>query len=622
VSPSSEPAPVLLEDPRQQYTLRRQQRQAQLVALTQQEKVVGWSRVVVFLAGLLMAWLIYRVDLLGQVWLLLPLAIFVALLFAYDRIHRRLLRARRAVQFHDLGLARLDNSWQGKGKAGTRFLDENHPYSADLDLFGPGSLFELLCTAQTQAGEETLASWLTGQAAPIPEIRARQVAIAELRPALDLREELAVLGQDLSAGVDFGSLITWGRAPPILVPRWPRWLALVLGLCSVTTLTGWLLALFGLVDESTSFGLFFTRVEYLPFIVVLCLQLLFYAPLHGRVHRVLAGVNRRGRDLTLLAHVLGVIERASFASEPLRQLQQDLFTSTPPGTPSERVAQLGNLIDILESRRNQFFAPLALLLLWGTQVAYALERWRTSFGPVIGRWLEAVGTFEALCSLASYAFDNPADPFPELLDTGPWMQGEGLGHPLLAGCVRNDLDLAGNLRVIIVSGSNMSGKSTFLRTVGVNAVLAQAGAPVRGQRLRISPLTLGATLRIQDSLQAGRSRFYAELLRLKQLVDQTQGPLPLLFLLDELFAGTNSHDRRIGAEALIKGLVEAGAVGLLTTHDLTLTTIADELGPQAINVHFADHFEHGEMHFDYRLHPGVVQKSNALALMRAVGLNV
>jgi DNA mismatch repair ATPase MutS len=168
----------------------------------------------------------------------------------------------------------------------------------------------------------------------------------------------------------------------------------------------------------------------------------------------------------------------------------------------------------------------------------------------------------------------------------------------------------------------MSGKSTMLRTVGVNAVLALAGAPVRAKRLRLSPLVVGATLRIQDSLQAGRSRFFAEITRMRQLVDLARGPMPLLFLLDEIFGGTNSHDRRLGAEAVVKGLVNCGAIGLVTTHDLALTQIVEILGPQAANVHFEDHFENGSITFDYRMRPGVVRKSNALALMRAVGLEV
>ncbi len=249
---------------------------------------------------------------------------------------------------------------------------------------------------------------------------------------------------------------------------------------------------------------------------------------------------------------------------------------------------------------------------------------RPCSGPAIAGWLSAVGQFEALCALAAYSYENPADPFPEIVDGATCFEAEDLGHPLLSAtrCIRNDLRLGGDLRVLVVSGSNMSGKSTFLRTVGIGVVLALAGAPVRARRLRLAPLAVGATLRIQDSLQEGCSRFYAEIKRVRQVVDLSRGPLPLLFLLDEIFSGTNSHDRGHGAEALVRGLVEIGAIGLVTTHDLSLTHIADRLGARGTNVHFADHFENGVMTFDYRLRPGVVQHSNALALMREVGLDV
>jgi DNA mismatch repair ATPase MutS len=204
------------------------------------------------------------------------------------------------------------------------------------------------------------------------------------------------------------------------------------------------------------------------------------------------------------------------------------------------------------------------------------------------------------------------------------LDGEQLGHPLLprAQCVRNDLLLSTNLRVLVVSGSNMSGKSTYLRTAGINEVLALAGAPVRAARMKLSPLAVGATLRIQDSLQAGRSRFYAEITRVRQLVDLAKGPLPLLFLLDEIFHGTNSHDRRLGAEGVVRSLIGLNAIGLVTTHDLALADIADRLAPHVANVHFEDQMKGDQITFDYRVHPGVVRHSNALALMRAVGLDV
>jgi DNA mismatch repair ATPase MutS len=243
--------------------------------------------------------------------------------------------------------------------------------------------------------------------------------------------------------------------------------------------------------------------------------------------------------------------------------------------------------------------------------------------------MAAVADFEAFASLSSYRYEHSGDPFPEIVPgetagSSATFDGAQMGHPLLpdARMVRNDAHLAGGTRLLVVSGSNMSGKSTLLRTVGINAVLALAGAPVRAASLRLTPLAIGATLRIQDSLQEGRSRFYAEITRIRELADIAAGPVPLLFLLDELFHGTNSHDRLVGASGVLRSLLARGAIGLITTHDLALTAIADELSPSAANVHFEDWFEGGDIRFDYLMKPGPVTRSNALALMRAVGLDV
>jgi DNA mismatch repair ATPase MutS len=245
----------------------------------------------------------------------------------------------------------------------------------------------------------------------------------------------------------------------------------------------------------------------------------------------------------------------------------------------------------------------------------------------------AAGELEALLSLSAYCYEHPDDPFPEIVveadtkhDGRPRaaFDGTSLGHPLLpaARMVRNDVRLSGDTRLLVVSGSNMSGKSTLLRTVGINAVLALSGAPVRAASLRLSPLAIGATLRIQDSLQEGRSRFYAEITRIKLLAQMASDARPLLFLLDELLHGTNSHDRLVGAQGVLQSLIARGAIGLVTTHDLALTEIARELAPTVVNTHFDDWFEGGEIRFDYRVKPGPVTRSNALALMRAVGLDV
>ncbi len=612
--------------PREEYVARLAARRGRAAALAGRERVLGNARVGVFLAGLLLAWLAFGAKVASAWWLILPGSAFVVLLFAHEAVTRAWRRAARAAEFYEAGVARLDHRWQGKGRQGARFLDEEHPYAADLDLFGSGSLFELLCTARTLAGEETLASWLRA-AAPPDEVRARQEAVAELRPSLDVREELALAAGEVPAGVEFAAVVAWGAAPRVLRPAWLAAVAFALGLTSLVSVAGWLALVFGVAPSAVPAGAWLEAGGAAVPVTVLLVQGLFALWLMGRVQRVLRVLEKRARDLGLLASLLAQIEKAPFSSKRLRHLQDTLAATAAGGrglAPSRRIARLGALVELLDSRRNQLFAPIAVLLMWGTQIAFAVERWRAGSGAAVGRWLAAVGEFEALCALAAYSYENPSDPFPELVPGGPLYDGEALGHPLLprATMVANDLLLSSDMRVLVVSGSNMSGKSTYLRTIGINAVLAQAGAPVRAKRLRLSPLAVGATLRIQDSLQEGRSRFYAEVLRVRLVVGLTRGPLPLLFLLDEIFAGTNSHDRRLGAEAVVTGLVRAGAVGLVTTHDLSLTHIADKLKPQAANIHFADRFDDGVMTFDYRVHQGVVRHSNALALMRAVGLEV
>jgi DNA mismatch repair ATPase MutS len=348
----------------------------------------------------------------------------------------------------------------------------------------------------------------------------------------------------------------------------------------------------------------------------------FFLRFRSRVVAVAEVVGEPAYGIALLAEVLGRLEGERFTGARLLELRAALDTEGAP--PSQAIARLDRLMDLLHSRDNVAVRIVGPPLLWTTQVAFAIEAWRKKYGSSVRRWLAAVGEIETLSAFGGYAYEHPADPFPEFVEGPACFEGEGLGHPLLpeSRSVRNDIRLSIELRVQVVSGSNMSGKSTLLRTIGVNAVLAHAGAPVRARRLRLTPLAVGASIRTLDSLQGGTSRFYTEIKRLRQLVDLARGPRPVLFLLDELLHGTNSHDRKIGSEAVIRTLVERGAIGLLTTHDLALAQIVDELAPRAANVHFEDHLENGKITFDYRLHPGLVRKSNALELMRSVGLDV
>jgi hypothetical protein len=594
-----------MADPSVEIRSRLEARRAAVAREERRDARIAGLRLAVFASAAAVAWLAFGARRLDGTWLALPAAAFLALAVVHDRVLRARARARRAVAFHEAVLARIEDRWAGSGVGGEAYASPDHPYAQDLDLFGSGSLFELLCAARTRPGEERLASWLLGAASP-DEIRARQGAVRDLAPRLDLREDLAVLGDDVRAAVDAASLARWGESHPLL-PRWLRPAALALALAAVASAAAW--------ATGTASGLVLGAV--------LLAEWVLSRAVRGPVTHVLGALERPARELDVLALLLARLEAEPFADGRLRALGAALREPEPS---SARIRALEGIANRLEWAKNQFFAPIAFALAWTPIHAASVERWRARSGASVRRWLDAVADLEALSSLAGYAHEHPADPFPEIVPAagGARVEGDALRHPLLpaSACVANDVRLGGaGPRVLLVSGSNMSGKSTYLRTVGANAVLALAGAPVRAARLLLTPLSIGATLRIQDSLQAGRSRFYAEITRLREIADLARGERPVLFLLDEILHGTNSHDRRIGAEAVLHGLVARGAIGLVTTHDLALTALAGT-GSALANAHFEDQVRDGEIAFDYRLRPGVVTHSNALALMRAVGLEV
>jgi len=604
------------ESPRDTYARRREVRRAEATRLARVDGVVAGARLAVFVAAIAIAVLAFKAERLSGFWLLAPAGTFLALIVVHARVVGRRERVERAVRLYDDGIARVeDRAPAGDGRS-KRFGDEAHPYAVDLDLFGAGSLFERLSTARTSIGEETLAAWLRAPAAAAA-VRDRQQAVADLAPRLDLKEDLAVLGTDLGAEVNPRTLAAWAAGPPLpLPPGVPGGLtgarigSAVVGVVITAALVAW-----------TS-----GRTGALPFVGAVLLGAGWATRLRVLVRAVLFDADHRAAELKLVATLLARLERERFTAPLLDRLGREIATAGAV-PPSRRVARLARLVDLLDARRNQFAAMLTAPLLWTTQLALAVEAWRRAFGPAVAGWLAAVGEIEALASLSTFAFEHPEHPFPEVRDDAQpaRCEGEAIGHPLLPARTRvtNDVALGGaHPRLLIVSGSNMSGKSTLLRTVGVNVVLALAGAPVCARRFLVSRLALGGTLRIHDSLQEGRSRFYAEITRLRQIVDLAAGPIPALFLIDELLSGTNSHDRRVGAQGILRGLLERGAIGLATTHDLALTEMTAGLGPSAANVHFEDEMRDGQMIFDYRMRPGVVQKSNALALMRAVGLEI
>ncbi len=576
---------------------------ARIAALDRVNVTISNIRLVIALAGAVLLWLAFIRASISPAWPLAAWLAFAVLAVLHAKRLQGFERATAAERVYLRGLDRINGRWAGSGRGGASFLAE-HPYAGDLDLFGKASLFELLNTTRTEIGELTLADWLRAPA-PLAEVRARHAAIDELRPMLEFREEVAVLASESPVGRT-GPLAVWAGASPVAFAPTVR---AALAACALTTIVIAVTVYRDIIAPEWLFAWLF-------------LEAAFSAIWRQSFHRVLQGIDTPERDLGLLAGLLARVEAERFTAPRLAGMHQALLTAGV--LPSIRIAQLRRLVSWLDSTHNMMFAPMAFVLLLRPQLAIAIDRWHAAYGSAVAGWLRAVGDVEALAALATYAYEHPDDPFPDLTDEGAIYEADALAHPLIPAslAVRNDVRLGrAGPRVIIVSGSNMSGKSTLLRSVGVSVVLALAGAPVSARRLRISAFVLGATLHIEDSLQAGHSRFFAEILRIRAIADAARGPVPLLFLLDEILHGTNSHDRRIGAEGIVRALVALGAIGLVTTHDLALTELPSRLD-SAVNMHFEDRLEGGKMIFDYRMRPGVVEHSNALALMRAIGLDV
>ena len=538
----------------------------------------------------------------GMSGLLITIAGFAILAVLHEFVLFRIRKIDTLVAFYERGLARLENRWAGTGERGETYGNEAHPYARDLDLFGRGSLFELLCTFRTRAGEEKLARWLL-EPAPPDEVKIRQLAVQDLAKRTEFRENLFTAGHKVRLGLHPDLLGAWAVEHfPLQTSAAPVFAAVLAAL--------WVASVF--FAEA--------RGLYWPLLLVSIVNLALNRSLSKRLGGYVESSETATEDLALLCAALRVIEEEHFNSGRLRSLQSSL-QSDGAGA-SAAIRKLERRTRYLAQHRNLIIRVIDGFVFYTVLCALWLESWRRKYGRAIPDWLAAVGEMEALAALSCYAFEHPGDAWPEFAADRALFEAKLLAHPLMpeAQSVRNDVSLGNGLRLMVLSGPNMSGKSTFVRGIGINAVLAQCGAPVRAESLRMSPLAVGASICILDSLQGGVSRFYAEIQHLKVISDLTRGTIPVLFLLDELLSGTNSHDRLQGSELLVRTFVEHGAIGLITTHDLALARIPETLNGAARNYHFEDRLEDGKLQFDFKLREGVVQTSNALRLMASIGL--
>ena len=595
-----------MSEARVEYEKRLKAHEAELAVFEGRHRRFGDAKLAVIAAGIVAAWFVVARQAMDADWLWIVAAVYVALAAGHELTLRRRRAAESAVAVYLRGIARMEDKWAGSGATGEGFREKDHVYADDLDLFGRGCLFELLSTARLPMGEKQLADWLK-QPSSGEMIRERQQLVKELRGKLDLHRDLAIVGEELRARLVPERVLEWGESEARLpVALRPLMVLLAIAAGAAAIYCG-------------------MTVVYWPLLGALFVEGVARRLLDKRAKDALALLDCNAEGLLLFAKVLARIESETFATERLAEFAAELKAGGD--TASKAVRRLARIVYWVDGRESLLGKILEWLIVYTLHVAFAAEAWKRKHGKHLRRWMAVAGEMEALISLATYSYEHPGDVFPEVAEanSGPaFFDAIGMGHPLIPAtqCVRNSLRLDGATRVLLVSGSNMSGKSTLLRTVGINAVLAMAGAPVRAAALRMAELAIGTRIRSADSLQEGRSNFYTEILHIKSVFGLLGKEKALLFLFDELLDGTNSHDRRIGAEKLLRRLVEAGAIGTVTTHDLALTEIGTAIGAVVRNVHFEDQVEQGKMKFDYRLREGVVTKSNAIELMRIVGLEV
>jgi hypothetical protein len=601
--------------PLEEYAARKRDREAAARARERTHIHLGNAKVAIFIGAVIYTAVVLTSDPSATIYGI-GLAVFVLLSIWHEAVMRGLSRAQAAVAFYTDGIARIEDRWMSAAPSGERFRDRNHPYADDLDVFGPSSLFQLLSSCRTPMGEERLAGWLL-HPSTVPDIRERQSRVGALRDRIDLRERIAVVNAGGRRSIHAERLIAWAEDRSSL----PRLRVVVAGLA-----LAFLGALFLYLNGGA--GVYVA--------IVSLINVMALARLGKRANALVESLSSATESaaLDLLSNVVREIELETFDEPALAAMSHRLKGDAHVSAASRGIARLARIADWADSRHNVFLRLSEIPLLFTLQLAYAAESWRGTHGSRLRDWVAVVGEMEALLSFAGFSYEHPSYPFADFVDGNqPVFDATEVAHPLLpATAVSNSLTLEAlaqdprpktqDPQVLIVSGSNMSGKSTLMRTVGINAVLALAGAPVRARKLRLTALAVGTCLRHTDSLQEHRSGFYTEALRIRAICDLLDGPRPVLFLFDELLSGTNSKDRRVAAEGVVRTMIARGAIGMVTTHDLSLTEIAAIFPGRAKNVHLQDKVENGAMSFDYKLRDGVITHSNALELMRMIGLDV
>ncbi len=564
------------------------------------------ARLAVFVGALILFALLLSVSITASLTaLLVALILFAWLVIRYETTEKNRKRFLHLAEINSLEIKCIDGDFSAY-KAGEEQIERDHPYSYDLDIFGKASLFQYICRTTSRPASDLLAEYLK-QSASREEILRRQEAVGELQPLTGWRQELITLGYlNAGAGNDPAPLMQWLRSDDIFI-KTNREKIIIVGL-SLLALASVILVIAGLPAA------IFTPVFIINFV--------YYFTRIKKISKLQEQVSRSSDLLRSYSEIIRLIENENFTAAKLVDLQGS-FKDTNPA--SYRIRQLSKLVARLDSRLNVLVSfPLNLLFFTDIHFCMALERWKREHALRIPGWFAAMAEFEVLASLGNMTFNNPGWVFPTVTDDYFVFRAETMGHPLIPADRRisNDFSVEGPGKAIVITGSNMSGKSTFLRTCGINAVLAFAGAPVCASAFIVSRVRLHSSMRISDSLEENISSFYAELRRLRAIISEAESDPKALLLLDEILRGTNSDDRYTGSVALIRQLTGYGSAAMIATHDLRLAGLEKELPDAIENYHFDVKVSGEELFFDYILTPGVCSSFNASLLMKKMGIKV
>lgn len=599
-----------MKNPKEHYAKRRDKYHRKLLKQLYQVNLISNLRFITFGIGVLLPVFFYLID--KQIMGVAALAVAVIIFFILVVKHQQAIDDKKyweqMVKVNDDSLKRLDGGWKNFADTGAEFHDQEHPYAQDLDLFGPSSLFQLINTATTYWGREKLKQILTEPCKDIEHIIKRQEAVQELSKKLDFRQQLIAQG-NLS--------MDKCRNPQLLLQWFTQ--SNKLFLHPLMILTCRILPVITIIVMAAA--LILPQFPYYWAVMAVGVQVGLLVPKNKQRANIFDMAYQYRQNLRAYSKIIALIEKEHFSSSKLKHIQQHLVDNKQQ-TASQQLQQLERIVDAIAMRYNQLYVFLNIFLLWDYQCLIALEKWKSSSGDSLEKWLKNIARIEALASLAVLQYDNPQWAMPEICDKPHVVAAEKMGHPLLThGRVCNDLVIENPVRILLITGSNMSGKSTLLRTSGINLVLAYIGAPVCATKFKCSLMELFTCMRVSDNLDQNISSFYAELLRIKMIVKASEAGKSIFFLLDEIFKGTNSWDRHTGARVLIEKLGKEGAMGLVSTHDLELGDL-EKKNKKVNNYHFTETYENNQIKFDYQLKPGLSNTRNAVYLMKMAGIHI